>query len=480
MFLSNRRIALMHLCLIGMEAIWITPFWLAIYTPAPAPWVALGILFAGLLAWSLTLELLGRADIRSPLYDMIALGLMVVTSLLVVHATLYRGWPVSEPGWLGQMVRDIANFTGGFPPAVGLIAVSLFLWQRATSATSRDLSFFNVGASFRLGLLLLIGGAALLAYARGKSVTSFLWLYFALGLTAVAVARISEKAAEAQSVGMLLPKRRLEQLLLAVGVTVGSAWLLSSVYTPADIRHFLRLFDPLWNLLRPLGYAILLMIARLLDPFFLWLDAQIAALFRNRVLQLPQLGAVAPSTTQPNPFEKLPIWIPNLLANGLLAIAILIAIITGVVLLLIYLERVRKGGLSDEAEDEGTERATFGDGVLRRGLAAVQNVASLIRRFGLGGHLLAAVSVQNIYANLCRLARERGYPRRPAQPPDAYLPVLVQAFAGYEEPLARITAAYMRVHYGDHPVTMAELSRLREDYRAVRDSEWRIHESANQ
>jgi hypothetical protein len=84
--------------------------------------------------------------------------------------------------------------------------------------------------------------------------------------------------------------------------------------------------------------------------------------------------------------------------------------------------------------------------------------------------LLAAISVQNIYANLCRLARQRGYPRHPAQPPDDYLPVLAQAFSGQEEALTRITAAYMRVHYGDRPVTPDELAEVRRDYRLVRKS----------
>jgi hypothetical protein len=97
-------------------------------------------------------------------------------------------------------------------------------------------------------------------------------------------------------------------------------------------------------------------------------------------------------------------------------------------------------------------------------------VASLVGRFGLSRQLLAAISVQNIYANICRLARRRGYPRRPAQPPDDYLPILQQAFAGQEDALARITAAYMQVHYGDQPVSPLELGQLRRDYQQVRAS----------
>ena len=471
MLLGNRRSGLLHLCLAGMEVAWITPFWLVVYPAAPSPWAVFGCLLAGLLAWMLALELLSQVDVGSPLFDLVALALMAVTSLLIVRAILYRNFAPGDLGWLGRMVRDIGSFRDGFPPALGLIAVNLLLWQRATAATSRDASFFNVGVSFRLGMLLLIAGAALLAYGRGLSVISFLWLYFALGLTAVAIARIGEKATEAQSAGVPLPMPRFVQLVLAVGATVGGAWALSSAYTPEGIRRFLHVFDPLWQLVQPLVLAVLLLMARLLEPFFLWLEARLMAMLRDAAVQAPELGSLVPTDTQPGPFERLPVWVGSLLSDALLVIGILVAIIAGVGFLLLYLERVRKGGLRDEAEEEGAERATFGGGILGRGLAAVQNIAGMIRRFGLGSQLLAAVSVQNIYANLCRLARQRGYARRPAQPPDAYLPLLVKAFGGHAGPLERLTAAYMRVHYGDQPVTMAELSQLREDYRTVRDSE---------
>ena len=86
---------------------------------------------------------------------------------------------------------------------------------------------------------------------------------------------------------------------------------------------------------------------------------------------------------------------------------------------------------------------------------------------GFGRDLLAAISVQNIYANLCRIGRQRGRPRLISQPPDAYLPVLAVVFPGEEERLRRITAAYMRVHYGAHPVSGEELAALREDYRVL-------------
>ena len=469
MFLANRRMTLLYLCLAGMEAAWITPLWLLIFTPAPSPWISYAGVLAGLLIWTLVLELLSRTGVQSPAYDLTVLALMALTSLLIVWAALYRAAPVSDVGWLRRMLGDIFNFSAGLPPAVGIIAINLVLWQRATSATSRDPSFFNVGVSFRLGMLLLIAGAGLLSFLRGQSVVGFLWLYFALGLIAVSIARISEKASEAQSAGKALPMRRFAQLLLAAGVTIGAAWLLSTVFTPAGIRRFFHLFDPVWRLISPLAFALLMLIGQALNPLLLWFEAFILRLMRTSNLSGFEIAPVAPAATEPSFLAKIPAWIPNLLVDALVVVGIIVAVLAVTGFLVLYLERVRKGGLRDEDEDEGAERVTRA--ASWSGARALRNAAGLIRRFGIGTHLLAAISVQNIYANVSRLARDRGYPRRPAQPPDDYLPVLVRALGGFEDQLARITAAYMRVHYGDHPVSRAELAQLREDYRAVREGE---------
>ena len=470
MFLTNRRMTLLYLCLAGMEAAWITPLWLLIFTPAPSPWISYAGVLAGLLIWTLTLELMSRTGVQSPAYDLTVLALMALTSLLIVWAALYRAAPPYEIGWFRALVGDVFNFKAGIPPVVGLIAINLVIWQRATAATSRDPSFFNVGVSFRLGLLLLIAGAGLLSLLRGQNVIGFLWLYFALGLIAVAIARISEKAIEAQSAGKALPMRRFAQLLLAAGVTIGGAWLLSLAFTPAGIRRFFHLFDPVWRLISPLAFTLLMLIGEVLNPLLLWFEALVLRLLRNSNSSGFGVAPVAPAATEPSFLARIPAWIPNLLVDALVVVGIIVAVLAVTGFLVLYLERVRKGGLRDEAEDEGTERVTA-DGILERGARALRNAAELIRRFGLSTHLLAAISVQNIYANVSRLARDRGYPRRPAQPPDDYLPLLVRALGGFEEQLARITAAYMRVHYGDHPVSRAELAQLREDYRVVREGE---------
>lgn len=477
MLLADRRTRLIYLCLAGMEAAWTTPFWLLIYRPASSPWLVYAVILAGLLAWTLALELLSRTKVESPRFELIALGLMALTSLLAVRLLLYGSRPVYDVRWLGDALATIVNFRGGFPQPLALIALNLFLWQRATHATSRELTFFGVGLSFRLGMILLIVAAGLLAHLSDQAPTGswstfsslLVWLYFGLGLIATAVARIREKAADTQSAGAILPTRRFAQLVLAVGLTVGAAGLLSLVYTPAGFFVLLRHLDPLWQLLRVPLLALLLWLARVLEPIFLWIEAWLRSLLAGGMVEVQPKVPLAPTTDQ-GTAAQTPGALWTILANVGSGVLIVAAIVVVVAFLILYLDKVRRGRSSEQGEEEGAEAVVLGGGILGRGIQALRDVAGLTRRFGLSRQLLAAISVQNIYANLCRLARQRGHPRRPAQPPDDYLPVLARAFPGQEEPLARITAAYMRVHYGERPVSPAELARVRADYQRVRAS----------
>jgi hypothetical protein len=470
MLLSDRRRALLYLCLAGMEAAWATPFFLLLYRRMPSVWTAYGVLLGALLAWILVLDLLNRTQVASPLYQVVVLGLIAATSLAVL---------VLSPGAArSALLGGLFAFRGGIATGVALTVTNLFLWQRATSATSRDLGFFNVGVSFRFGMLLLIvGGAISGALFRvpgqpaGLSLLPLLWLYFGFGLAAVALARIDEKASEAQSAGRPLPLRRMVQLLLAIGLTLGLAGLLSRIYTSQSIGKALGLLVPVWKLIRPMVVAIGLLLLKLLGPLMEWLVTLLRGVMERGWTELEPLQQPLPPLSQDRPglLERLPPGVTSALGSILLVLGILVAAALVIGFFLLYLDRVhRRGRAPVEDEEENAEPVTMGAGLLDRGAQTLRDLAGLVRRFGVGRQLLAAVSVQNLYANLCRLARQRGYPRRPAQPPDAYLPALSQAFAGHDEALERITAAYMRVHYGDQTVSMDELSALRSDYRVVR------------
>ena len=100
----------------------------------------------------------------------------------------------------------------------------------------------------------------------------------------------------------------------------------------------------------------------------------------------------------------------------------------------------------------------------------LRDLANLAQRFRPGQGLLDAISVENIYANLSRTARERGFPRQPSQPATRYLPDLVRAFPGCADEATRITNAYERVHYGDRRPSAEELAQVRADYKTMQAS----------
>jgi hypothetical protein len=468
MLLSNRRDGLIHFCLAGMEVAWFTPillFALYWYRWDWPPVAAFGSLFGVLLIWMLVLELLNRLAVDSPVYELSVLALILLTSLLIVRLWLYWGTPVGDFLWLGNTAYALFNFYEGMQLEWVLILANLFLWQRAISATRRTLTFFSVGLNFRLGILLLVLSASLLNYFSAQNVSSLIWVYFGLGLTAVALTRVRDKTIAAQSVGRALPPRRLAQVFLSVGLTVGIAAWFSLLYTPDKIKAFLRWFNPLWTVLGHILWWAMALLLIPLEPLLLWL----MKIFRNvnwdEVLEM--IGGQGEMQFEPGQAQPSPEMLMALTVMRYIAIGLAIVLILG--LLLLYLKKIDRSQPQEDAEEESDETITLGGGMLKRGIQWLRDLSNLVRRYGLSRQLLAAISVQNIYANLCRIATRRGYTRHRAWPPDDYLPTLKKAFGPEaEKALSRITLAYMRVHYGDKPIGVAELTQLQKDYHLAR------------
>jgi hypothetical protein len=472
MLLANRRLALIYFCLAAMEVTWFTPYLLLFYwgTPGLSTWAVYVALLAALLTWMASLDFLSRRQVTSPRFELAVLGLVVLSSGGLVRALLYPRLLPADMSWFGRSLAALSDFHTGLRPEWALILVNFFLWQRAASASSRDVGFFSVGVSFRLDMLLLILGAALFGHFRGQDARPFLWLYFGLGLFAVSVARVHEGANGARSSGTPLPWIRLLQLALTVGLTVALAAGLSSVFTTGAIKGFLGWLAPLWRVLGFLLVRLLVAVFLVLVPVLVWLQERVRGLDLRRLADALTALRQALEPLQQADVSKgpvLPVWAGMVLRD----LGILLVILLALGFVWLYLEKIRGQHLSDQAESEVGEDVTLGGSALQRAARRLRDWLALVRRFGLSPQLLAAVSVQNIYANLCRLARRRGFPRRPAQPPDDYLRLLERAFAGQEAALARITAAYMRVHYGDRPVGADELAGLRADYRQVRAAE---------
>lgn len=476
MLLGDRRRGLMYLCLAGMEIAWITPFATLLLHQYGLGWSA-GLTFlrllSALLVWILVLDLLNLLRVGSPRYELTVALLLMISTLFLVRIWLHPHLVLADLSWLRATFDALFNFHQGLRPELIVVLTGLLLWQRAASATSRSLDFFNVGVCFRLGILLLILGGGLLNHVTGHDATGLFWLYMALGLVAVALARIRDKASGSGSVGKPVPPSRIGQVMAAATITVGAAAGFSVLYTPSSIKTAVGWLRPLWNLLgvllQPLGIVLLWLIEIIINSLYWVLTRLMAGMnleiideLRERLTGLLEFG----QRSQAAPIE-VPAWLMATIRYG--GVLLVMLVMVGIVLL--SLQKIRRGQQAQEMEDELEEQVTLGGHTLGRAWSWLRDRAGLVRRFGVGRELLAAISVQNMYANLCRLAAQRGYPRHPAQPPDRYLPTLVEVFDGHQEALSRITTAYMRVHYGDRSLSLGELGRLRGDYNEIRTSE---------
>jgi len=493
---TNRRHRLLYIFMAGMEVACLLPFallllgywhrstqaesfgWdLATFPPvsfaeliATPPLTAFAFLWLILIFYILLADLLNYRLLISPQRELFGLSALVITTLLTVRLILYPDSSWTEWHWLQQSLSALLDFTNGVRPELALILLNLFLWLRVSLMTGRDLSFLSVGRVFRVGILSVILGGLLLTgwVERPTSDTiTYLLLFFGCGLASVALARMDDKALIADtSTGALLPWPRLSQLLLTVLGILGLSWLLIPFYTPSNIWTVLGWFSPLWSLLGDILIYPFILILQLIGP---WLDRIVAYLRTLMAEPVEQAPAETGPLGVPDGYTE--ININDILAeqNEIRYGLVFLAVIIGLGLIWLFFLRPPQRQRTEEEEESMAEALEWNGNLLQQGWDRLRQLADLARRYGMGTQLLAAISVQNIYANVGRLAYKRGYPRQRSQPPEAYLPQLLLAFPEHHAAIERITEVYMRVDYGGQQVDSKQLDQLRADFQKIKD-----------
>lgn len=486
MILRSRRLRAIYISLSAMD--------IAVLLPFVLTWIARGLrwnefalpggarsalnspisLFVAgwiiMLLYMAVVDFLDQRRLASQRRELIILVLVVATSLIGVRLTLY---PLAEPtnlAWVVETARSIFNFSDGVLPPLMLVVVNTFIWIRVAIMTEREVSFFGVGFSFRLGMLLSIVGGALLTTMGGYSsnvALLYFVLFFTFGLLAVAAARIDEKATGVSgTIGSALPYTRIAEIIAFIALILGSSALVRLLINPTFIRHTIGALDPLWSIVGWALTTVLMAIFLILGP-----------LLERIILRLQELAANA------EPVEMLSeggmpmdfVTVDQVVREWTVLRYCLVigAIVFALAIIWLFVLKPDQDKDSDDADDE-EELLAETKGIVQPGrprFDTLRTWLSMLRKHGISRGLLNAITVENMYANLGRIARERGYPRPPALPPDRYLPQLQAAFPHRNEQLRRITTAYMQVHYGDIPIEGDELRQLRNDYAKVMEPE---------
>ncbi len=468
LFLDLRR-NLLYLCLVGIDSAWfalLLPLLGVQSTLSWSPLILWGMLAVGMCGCLVVLELFNRIGLGRPWYPLAVAALVLLTIVGLMRVVIYNGWPFWSWGWGEQILLSFLLFETWPRPELALAATGFFVWQRATWATRRSLDWRDVSSNFWLGLFFLgCGGLFWELWLKQPAPLAFVWGYFGLGMVALALTRAHTAPLLVRSMGAELSPVRLAQLGMTVGLTllIGglSWWGLSQ-----PLIGFVAWLGPLWNFLFVLVEVLVVLLI-----FVGWRFWQfISELLKGELLPaLQNLEDISRSIQQLG--EQLAqqaglnfVWPPWLGLVLRIGVALLI-LLPGLWLVLVYLGIIQP---PRRREDDEYANRLSAERLLWDGLDSLRDLGRLMRRYGFSRQMLAAISVQNLYANVCRLGRRQGRPRRPSQPPDAYLPQLVAAFEGLDSQLSRITEAYMQVHYGDRSVTNEELARLRKDYAEVR------------
>ncbi|NLE77212.1 MAG: DUF4129 domain-containing protein [Chloroflexi bacterium] len=478
----NWRREALYLAAIGMETCLLAPCYLLVraqgirlvqgYPAAQAaavqmPAVPMGIAVALLLA-AMVYGLRGLYALELPLgrQQRLLAGLIVISWLASLWWSVGQGRPPWELGWVSAGLHDLTHALSLMPLALMNTAGVLVLWWRAITLAQRMISLWTVGLAFRAGLLLLVLAVAGMALFQPAWAPPFIVGYFFYSLLAVGLARIEELAEEGGAAGSGFSARWLIILTLASAALAGLGLLASSLYSIEGIRQVLIWLSPLWRFLESVFYFAFSLIARLLEPVLIWLIELVQSLFRALPAVDFQGVAEPPAmpTSQPGEASPMQRAVEEALRYGCVGGAFVAAILA---LLILLPQRLQRRPPVDETREsiwEGVDLA----GAWNRGAGRLRELGEMVRQYGVGSSFLKALSVRRLYAQMCRLAGERGYRRSLSETPYEYLPTLGQAYPQGADEVQLITEAYVRAHYGELPTAESEWEAMRASWERLK------------
>lgn len=394
---------------------------------------------------------------RSSLVGIFIIFMPIFNRILVYN---YAAAPIFKP--TRGMLNALFNFTDGWRPDNAAIFLYVLCWIMAIWVSSNVMGLIEVSRMFAFGLISTSIAVGWLAGLGERRFISLLILYTALGIAALAFTQIDNRISR----GFHSPGRKLSPFAsiqfggMAIVIIAVSGWL-SSILTPAHFRSFLSLFTPLWRLLG----IILGWIWIVLEPILEFLFNLLALIIESIMSRINYTGlegdASGEGTTEIPTFSEIMAE-----SDELRFVLIIFAILIGLFIMWVVLNLTILRRYNSERQVESIETINSESDHLPSVWSQLRSWLDKLR--GLRPKsLLEPDSIENMYANISRLAGRRGYERAVSQTPDQYLPDLNQAFPGQEQALQLLTLGYMQTHYGEIDVTASEMKEISSRYKEI-------------
>lgn len=447
---SPRR-ELRYALLAAMETCWvtITLVFFAANMGAPRVLSAFSILVAYWIAL-LAGRLLPRVRRSWTVLQAAAIVLALATAILLIRAEFYAGVAPWDASWFPQYIASLTNFSKGFPADLLATFAVIYVFVRGLGFGQRPLTLWFIGFQFRLGVVVFFAVLVLAGLTKPIQAGAWISVYFFVSLVAIALARMEEAAG-----GIPLAPPWVGMLLGIVALVVFLGLGLHELFTLDMVDRIVNLIripvsvvaGAIFLLLLIFGGIIAGWIVDLLRPVFE--AAHLDQIFQN--LLPPGLSQNSDQAPQQIPLldELVPI----------LKVVFVAALVVGVGVILARALNRRMGQIEEETF---VREAAGPDEEQVRSRRRQKPVAPKTPRSD-----LSAESVRRVYAALVTRAAEAGVSRQPAETPFEFLPRLKKTFPEGQEPIEEITQAYVGVHYGEHPASLAEVSAVRRAWSLV-------------
>lgn len=450
--------------LMVMELSWIVP-WYRSLTPqtyALSTWQVFFILLSILLMANLSTRLMNFLDLKLRIRRYVTLLLIAVSIFAGLRLLLYETEALGLGALFSRPFEALSDVRGLIPDEFLIILVVLVVFWRGLVLATRYVDPMSVRQNFHLGLGMFVAYILLNTLVTGESPGPMLYTFFVSALIAMGAARIFTitqlRGGARNPFDLRWFAGLLGTSLAIVGLAGLIAWLVSErtavigglgglvmgifgVVMLVVISPFIFLMERLANVMPQASGAVQSMMEVLED---------LRSTFGNIAENLLKLFDI------PSLANWLQLLKPFLLWG--FVIAVVVVILFSITRWLVKEQRT--------ASDEHEALIEAGDilSLLRRAIQdRLENLgASLRGRVNLrpDQRWLAAAKIRRIYAGMMDLADQLGEPRPPASTPLEFQPVLEDLLPDGMDQVQIITAAYLRVRYGEIPETEQEISQV--------------------
>lgn len=454
----NPRRELLTLSCAAMELCWAYGFFGVALAVMGEPRVSV-FTFATLVAIALySSRFLLNSHLRLRQQQTLSVTLAALSIFIVLRLTVFSHFTPLDLSWLVRVPSAIARLFIAFSPEMLVILMGVFAWWRGVSMSQASLDFDSIGFRFRLGVLLLALLALINTWLGRIALVPYLFGFFFFGLVSVALARQEDVGRGEAQRSLPLKGPWLAILAGSAAAVLGLGILLSLILTPQALFTFLSLFKPLTPLVTIIVYALLTILALLMQLLYaiaIWL----ITIFRGNDANqpLPNLQLPPPPSLIPQSLEAMTIPEPVQMGCS-------VVLFMGLLLLLAWsLNRLQRRPRQDDNVTRESVPVSVGWDPLKK-------LRDWFKRKPVIELDESVATIRRIYANLARLAAQRGFPRADAETPYEFMRNLRAAFPGAEPDERAITEAYVRVHYGEQDPSHEEVARVRAAWERIKQT----------